>query len=62
MLPIFRKQANIHNEMTKKKAAEKAAAEQKRLDELKKKTDSAAITELTNDEAEQLQKQIDTEK
>ena len=64
LLQAFRKEATIAIELDRKKREDRERAEKKRLEAIKKKKEeeemqnSAAITELTDAEAEALQKEL----
>lgn len=69
LLGIFREEASKANEIAEKKRKEREAAEKRRQDILKKKREQeelengdAAIREVTDEEADRLQKEIDEEK
>jgi len=69
LLGVFRGEASKANEIAEKKRKEREAAEKRRQDILKKKREQeelengdAAIREVTDEEAERLQKEIDEEK
>ncbi|XP_053672239.1 nuclear migration protein nudC [Anopheles nili] len=68
VLKIFRDEANKAQEVARKKRQEREAEEKRRQEVLRKKREeeeqskSASITELTDEEAEQLQKELDAKK
>ncbi|XP_052894735.1 nuclear migration protein nudC [Anopheles moucheti] len=68
VLQIFRREAANAQEVARKKREEREAAERRRQEVLRKKkeeeeqSNSASITELTEEEAEQLQKELDAKK
>lgn len=70
MLSVFRAEASKANEVAEKKRKEKEATEKRRQEQLKKKREQeelenggdAAIREVTDEEADRLQKEIDEEK
>lgn len=71
VLKIFRKEAEIAQEVARKKREEREAAERRRAEARRKKEEeerlqqeqqSAAITELTDAEAEKMQQEIAAEK
>lgn len=64
LLDIFRKVANEAQKIHEEKQQKKVEAERKRQEVLKKKFDSekSDVVELTNEEADALQKQMDDKK
>jgi len=69
LLGVFRSEASKAKEVAEKKRKEREAAEKRRQDILKKKreqeeleNDDAVVREITDEEAERLQKEIDEEK
>uniref|UniRef100_A0A182N8B1 Nuclear migration protein nudC n=1 Tax=Anopheles dirus TaxID=7168 RepID=A0A182N8B1_9DIPT len=68
VLNIFRQEAEKAQEVSRKKRQEREAEERRRQEVLRKKKEeeqqskSATITELTDEEAEQLQKELDAKK
>uniref|UniRef100_A0A182QN98 Nuclear migration protein nudC n=1 Tax=Anopheles farauti TaxID=69004 RepID=A0A182QN98_9DIPT len=68
VLNIFRQEAEKAQEVARKKRQEREAEERRRQEVLRKKKEeeeqskSATITELTDEEAEQLQKELDAKK
>lgn len=69
LLGVFRVEASKANKIAEKKRKEKEEAEKRRQEILKKKREQeelengdAAIREVTDEEAERLQKEIDEEK
>uniref|UniRef100_A0A182MNT3 Nuclear migration protein nudC n=1 Tax=Anopheles culicifacies TaxID=139723 RepID=A0A182MNT3_9DIPT len=68
VLQIFRQEAAKAQEVARKKREEREAAERRRQEVLRKKkeeeeqSNSASITELTEEEADQLQKELDAKK
>lgn len=66
LLSIFEEAGRKSTEAHKEKVAKKAEAERKRAEELAKKakleTDQSGVTELTEEEAAALQKELDAKK
>lgn len=68
VLQIFRQEAAKAQEVARKKREQREAEERRRQEVLRKKREeeeqskSATITELTEEEAEQLQKELDAKK
>ncbi|KFB42198.1 AGAP006117-PA-like protein [Anopheles sinensis] len=68
VLKIFRNEANKAQEVARKKRQQREEEERRRQEVLRKKREeeeqskTATITELTDEEAEQLQKELDAKK
>ena len=68
MLGIFREEGNKAKKIHLKQKAEKEAEEKKRLEakkrkeEEKRKAETASVVEVSNEEADRLQKEIDAQK